>query len=103
MPRQSVQERVVAKLHPDVMKTGPKFTAILGALLGQDWTTPRLVELAVTSDDCLLGRVENDSGCNQFLGSVEDLLNNLLGISEAAGLTPAERRWLLDKVRGLKS
>ena len=32
------------------------FQAILGCLLCEDWTTPRLVEMAVTPDGALLGR-----------------------------------------------
>jgi hypothetical protein len=102
MSPQSPEERVIAKLHPDQLKTSGMFTAILGALLGQDWTTPRLVELTITFDECLLGREEGDVGFNLFLGAAEDLLNNLLGISDVAGLTPEERRWLLDKARALR-
>lgn len=97
-----MKEQVIAKPDPARLQTRPKFTAILGALLGQDWTTPRLVELAVTSDDCLLGRMEHDVGCNEFLGSAEDLIGNRVGIADAVRRTPAERRWLLDKARGLQ-
>ena len=32
------------------------FQAILGCLLGEDWTTPRLVEMVITPDGHLLGR-----------------------------------------------
>jgi hypothetical protein len=102
MPSQGVKARVVAKLHPDKVRTSPKFGAILGALLGQSWTTPRIVELTITGDDFLLGRLEGDVGFNEILGSAQDLLNNLLGVAEVAGLTPDERRWLLDQARALK-
>ncbi len=102
MASQDIEARVVAKLHPDRMKTSAFFTAVLGALLGQDWTEPRLVELKVTSDDHLLGRTAEEAEFGKFLGSAEDLLGNLLGIADAAGLTPEERRWLLDKARALK-
>ena len=37
------------------------FRAILGCLLGEDWTTPRLVEMAVTPDGALLGRCDGDA------------------------------------------
>jgi hypothetical protein len=100
--RNPPEERVIDKLHPDRLQTSDKFTAILGALLGQDWTTPRLVELSISSDECLLGRAEGDVGFNVFLGSAKDLLENLLGVADAAGLTPEERRWLLDKARALR-
>ncbi len=32
------------------------FQAILGCLLNEDWTTPRLVEMVITPDGALLGR-----------------------------------------------
>ena len=33
------------------------YQAILGCLLSKDWTTPRLVEMVITPDGHLLGRV----------------------------------------------
>lgn len=36
-----------------------KFQAILGCILGTDWTTPRLVELLITPDGHLLGRCDD--------------------------------------------
>jgi hypothetical protein len=32
------------------------FQAVLGCMLGEDWTTPRLVEMTITPDGHLLGR-----------------------------------------------
>ena len=37
------------------VKVSDKFQAILGSILGVDWTTPRLVELVITPDGHLLG------------------------------------------------
>lgn len=34
------------------------FQAILGCLLDEEWTTPRLVEMVVTPDGHVLGRCE---------------------------------------------
>ena len=45
------------------------FQAILGCLLGEDWTTPRLVEMVITPDGHLLGRCEGDVSFKGFLGA----------------------------------
>ncbi len=37
-----------------------KSRAILGCLLGEDWTSPRVVEMVVTSDGHLVGRLDGD-------------------------------------------
>jgi len=37
------------------------FQAILGCLLNEDWTTPRLVEMVVTPDGHLLGRCDGEA------------------------------------------
>jgi hypothetical protein len=37
------------KLKP--IETGGMFTAILGALLDEDWTTPKIEELVIRSDN----------------------------------------------------
>jgi hypothetical protein len=38
------------------VKVSVHFQAILGCLLGEDWTTPRLLEMIITIDGQLLGR-----------------------------------------------
>jgi len=35
------------------------FRAILGCLVGESWTTPRLVEMVITPDGHLLGRCDD--------------------------------------------
>jgi hypothetical protein len=52
------------------------FQAILGCLLDEDWTTPRLVETVITPDGHLLGRCEGEASFKAFLGASEDLLRN---------------------------
>jgi hypothetical protein len=39
------------------------FQAILGCLLGEDWTTPRLVEMVIPPDGHLLGSVAARETC----------------------------------------
>ena len=59
-------------------------TAIVGFILGETWTDPAIVTLAVTSD----GFVTTES---EFIGEAADLDRNLLNLLIAADLTPDER------------
>ena len=36
------------------------FRAILGCLLGENWTTPRLIEMSITPDGHMVGRCEGE-------------------------------------------
>src|SRR5580700_6633719 len=45
------------------------FQAILGCLLGEDWTTPRLVEMVITPDGHMLGRCDGQASFATFLGA----------------------------------
>src|ERR1700730_6459932 len=40
------------------------FQAILGCLLREDWTTPRVVEMVITPDGHLLGRCDGEAAFN---------------------------------------
>jgi hypothetical protein len=46
-------------------------TAALGALLGQVWTKPRLGELRIAPEECLLGRAEGEATFSLFIGAAE--------------------------------
>jgi hypothetical protein len=94
MRRATLTDRLVHKLHPDRVKTSGKFAAILACVLEQEWTSPGLAGITVTSDGFLLGREEGDIGHNVMLGRVEDLHRNLTGIADATGLTKTERQKL---------
>lgn len=48
------------------------FSAILGCLLGEDWATPRIEELRITPDRCLLARVDAEASFKAFLGAEAD-------------------------------
>ncbi len=52
------------------------FQAILGCLLKEDWTTPRLIEMVVTPDGHILGRCDGDAAFKAFLGASDDLIKN---------------------------
>ena len=78
------------------------FQAILGCLLGEDWTTPRLIEMAITPDGHLLGRCNGEPEFKAFLGASEDLLKNIHGIAPIAELDGDEVGYLLGKVAEIK-
>ena len=62
---------------------GQLFQAILGCLLGEDWTTPPLVEIVITPDGHLLGRCDGEAAFKAFLGASEDLIKNIHGVAVA--------------------
>ena len=78
------------------------FQAILGCLLSQDWTTPRLVEMVISPDGHMLGRCEGQPGFSTFLGASEDLLRNIHGIAKVAELDGDEIGYLVGKVAEIK-
>ena len=84
---------LTAKLRPDRFSgMSGKMAAIVGCILGEDFTEPSLVELLTTSDGFFLGREGGDIGFNAFLGSVSDLRRNWQTLLEVAGLTDGERQ-----------
>lgn len=78
------------------------FQAILGCLLGEDWTTPRLVEMTVTPDGHLLGRCDGDESFKAFLGASTDLIRNIHGVAAVAELDGDEVGYLVAKVAEIK-
>jgi hypothetical protein len=78
------------------------FRAILGCLLGEDWTTPRLVEMVITPDGHLLGRCEGEASFRAFLGASAELLKNVHGVAEVAELDGDEIGYLVGKVAEIK-
>lgn len=78
------------------------FRAILGCLLGEDWTTPRLVEMVVTPDGHLLGWCHGDESFKAFLGASADLIRNIHGVAAVAELDGDEIGYLIGKVAEIK-
>lgn len=78
------------------------FQAILGCLLGEDWTTPRLVEMVITPDGHMLGRCEGEASFKAFLGASEDLIKNIHGVAPVARLDGDEVGYLVGKVAEIK-
>ena len=80
------------------IETGAMFGAVLAALLDEDWTTPKIEELFITSDRCILARTAGELTHKQFIGAEADLIRNIHGIAEVAGLDGDEIGYLLGKV-----
>ena len=82
---------LIQKLHP-ARFTGMsgKMTAIVAHILNQNWTSPQIAELTVTSDGHLLVRNSGDCGFNNYIGTAADLEANWRRLLSAAGLTDAE-------------
>ncbi len=58
--REPAQIRVDCARKLNTIETGGMFAAVLAALLDEDWTTPKIEELFITSDRCLLARSVGD-------------------------------------------
>ena len=85
MPNQiTATEALVQKLHPRrFTEMSSRMAAIVGYVLGQEWTNPTIAWLSVTVD----GHVVSDS---TFIGSAEDLDRNVRTLLEVADLSPEE-------------
>jgi hypothetical protein len=86
----------VRKLEP--IETSGMFTAILGCLLDEDWTTPKIEDLYITPDHCILARETGQVTHKLFIGAEADLIRNIHGIAEIAKLDGDELGYLLGKV-----
>jgi hypothetical protein len=84
------------------VETSGMFMAILAALLGKGWTMPKIEELRLSPDRCLLARVEGDVAFKVFLGAEADLIRNIHGIAAVAELDGDEVGYLLGKVAEIK-
>lgn len=78
------------------------FRAILGCLLGEDWTTPNLDKMEITPDGHLLGRCAGEASFKVFLGSSDELLTNIRGVSSVAELDGDEIGFLVARVAEIK-
>jgi hypothetical protein len=84
------------------VEVSAKFKAILACLVGESWTTPRLVEMQIAHGGHLLGRAEGQIGFDVFLGDEQDLLRNIHGVAAVAELDGDEVGYLVAKVAEMK-
>ena len=89
------------KLRP--IKKSSTFTAILGALLDEDWTIPNVEDLRITRDHHLLGRTSGQATFKAFRCAEAGLIRNIHEIAAVAGLDGDELSYLLGKVEKIKS
>jgi hypothetical protein len=75
------------------------FRAIHGCPLGEDWTTPRLVEMIITPVSRLLGRCNREAAFKAFLGASEDFVRNIHGVAPVAELDGDELGDLVAKMK----
>lgn len=78
------------------------FTALLGYLVGEDWATPKIEELRISPDRCILARVEGDVALKTFIGAEADLIRNVHGVAAVAELDGDELGFLLGRVAEIK-
>ncbi len=97
---EQIRQDAASKLR--AVQVSDHFQAILGCLLGEDWTTPRLVEMVITPDGHMLGRCEGETSFKAFLGASVDLLKNIHGVAKVAELDGDELGYLLGRVAEVK-
>jgi len=97
---EEIRASCAEKLRP--IETSPMFRAILGCFLDEDWTEPKILQLVVTHDRCVLARAEGDVGFDKFIGAESDLIRNIHGVATTAELDGDEVGYLLGKVAELK-
>ena len=85
-----------------VVQVSDHFQAILGCLIEEDWTTPKLIEMVITPDGHMLGRCEGDAAFKVFLGASDDLIKNIHGVAPVAELDGDEVGFLVGKVAEIK-
>ena len=89
--KQAAVVTLATKLNPKgFTEMSGKMAAIVAYVLGEHWTNPELAELHVTSDGFVLARKAGDVGCNEWIGSVQDLERNVATLLQAAELTPEQ-------------
>ena len=82
---------LIAKLNPNRFPgMSPKMAAIVGYILGQEWTNPYITELQVTSDNFVLSGINTDPLLNRIEGRLDELQDNWNRLLAVAGLTNAE-------------
>ncbi|MBU6385843.1 MAG: hypothetical protein KGS49_07905 [Planctomycetes bacterium] len=78
------------------------FRAILGCLLEQDWTRPRLVQMVLSPYGHLLGRANGQATEQLYLGSEDDLTRNIHGLAAVAELDGDEVGYLAGALAAIK-
>lgn len=84
------------------VKIGGHLRGILGSLLNEPWSKPRLVEVAMTPDGHVLGRSEGDVDVRVLLGTKDDLIRQIRAVAQTARLDGDEIGYLVAKIAEIK-
>ena len=80
------------------LRLGACSLRFLAALLDEDWTTPRIEELFITSGRFILARTASEPTHKLLVREEADAIRNMHGIAKVAGLDGDELGYLLGKV-----
>ena len=97
---EEIREDCACKLH--AVEVNGMLAALLGCLLGEDWTVPRIAELLITSDRDLMARFEGPFGVEHFLGTERELIHNIHRVARSAKLDGDEMGYVLGRVAEIK-
>jgi hypothetical protein len=96
---EEIRQSCANKLH---LQISDHFQAILGYLLGEDWSKPKLVELVIMPTGHVLGLYDGESTPKALLGTFEELIKIIHGVAKIAELDGDELGYLLGKVAEIK-
>jgi hypothetical protein len=82
------------------IETGGMFAALLAALLDEDWTTPRIEELFITSGRFILARTASEPTHKLLVREEADVIRNMYGIAKVPDWTATS--WATCSARLLK-
>jgi hypothetical protein len=97
---EEIREDCASKLH--AVDISGILAALLGCLLGEDWTVPSIAELRITSDRDLMARFEGPIDDEHFLGTERELIHNIHRVAQLAKLDGDEMGYLLGRVAEIK-
>lgn len=88
-PRTKASSGLVDKLK--AFRGSPLWIALVGYILNEEWTDPRIIGLWVDGGGLVLSAHSDDPLFNYSVGDISDVRQNWVRYIAAAGLTPAER------------
>ncbi len=102
-PREPDQIRRDCARKLKAVEVSGQFSAILACLLDEKgWTSPRIDDLFLSPDHCLLARIGGQVSHDVFLGAEQDLIRNIHGLAKVAELDGDEVGYLLGRVAKIK-
>ena len=93
----TVSLTLTRKLHPSRFPhMSNKMAAIVAYILDEQWTSPRITEMAITSDGQVLTAMDGEVGLNHIIGGAKDLDRNIEDLLDAAELSNEEKAdWIV--------